>query len=129
MSAYWTVLQTLSAASDDQLPVWFGFALTMATTLILVGVSWGSQKSQIKELVDKYERLHDELSALRLSHEKRLAVLSQEAAANEVKVDQLLREMDTKASAESVKEIKAQLSKIDSKLDALLMVNKKEGSR
>jgi hypothetical protein len=105
----------------EGIPAWVGFILTTATMFIVVGVQWGLQKSQIKELSDRHERLQTDTTNFKVDHEKRIAILSQDAAATEVKIDQVIRELGTKASAESVQEIKSQLSKIDAKLDALLV--------
>jgi len=112
--------------ADNSIPTWVGFVLTTATMFVVIGVNWGLQKSQTKELSDKYERLQRDTSDFRVDHERRLAVLSQGAAATEVHLDQLRSELGKKASAESVQEIKAQLSKIDAKLDALLVAKKNE---
>lgn len=113
-----------SHTTTDGIPAWVGFILTTATMFIVVGVQWGLQKSQIKELSDRHERLLSDTTNFKVDHEKRLAVLSQEAAATEVKIDQVIRELGTKASSESVQEIKSQLAKIDAKLDTLLVARR-----
>lgn len=124
------VAQTPSASAvpstGDSIPTWVGFILTTATMFVIVGVHWGLQKSQIREVSEKHEKLHKETADFKVDHEKRLALLAQSAAAQEVKMDQVSRELGTKASTESVQEIKTQLSKIDAKLDALLISRQKE---
>jgi len=112
--------------SGDSIPTWVGFVLTTATMFVVIGVHWGLQKSQIRELSEKHEKSAKETAEFKLDHERRLTMLSQSEAAHEVKLDQLSRELGNKASTESVQEIKTQLSKIDAKLDALLIARQKE---
>jgi hypothetical protein len=129
MNSTLLALTTFATQSpDSSIPTWVGFILTTATMFVVIGVNWGLQKSQLKELSDRHDRLQREAAEARVDHERRLAVLSQEAAATEVKLDQITRELGNKASAESVQEIKAQLSRIDAKLDALLLKQKERQS-
>lgn len=115
-----------TSVQGDAIPTWVGFILTTATMFVIVGVHWGLQKSQIREVSEKHDKLNKETYDFKVDHEKRLAVLSQSAAAQEVKLEQVSKELGTKASTESVQEIKTQLSKIDAKLDALLIARQKE---
>lgn len=128
MSHLLSVFSALPTQAPDSIPTWVGFILTTATMFVVIGVNWGLQKSQTKELSDKYDRLQKDFTDSRVDHERRLAVLSQEAAATEVKLEQVTRELGNKASSESVQEIKTQLSRIDGKLDALLLKQKESQS-
>ena len=120
------ITQAPVSGYGDSIPTWVGFVLTTATMFIVIGVHWGLQKSQLRELSEKHEKFSKEVADFKLDHERRLTILSQSEAATEVKLDQLYRELGSKASTESVQEIKTQLSKIDAKLDALLIARQKE---
>lgn len=113
-------------SSGDSIPTWVGFILTTATMFVMIGVNWGLQKSQTRELSEKCEKLQKETNDSKVDHERRLTLLAQSAAAHDVRLEQLSREVGLKASSESVQEIKTQLSKIDAKLDALLISRQKE---
>lgn len=105
---------------------WLNIALSVGGTLVIVGVAWGSEVSNRKQLqssIEKAERVLEKLDADRLTNISTIADLKARSDTYKAEIAEL---KTSKASIELVEGLRESIGRIDGKLDALLGRGTKE---
>lgn len=99
---------------------WVNIALSVGGTLVVVGIAWGSEVSNRKQLeasLSKAEHVLERLEADRLANVSTIADLKARTDTHKSDIAELKQ---SKASIELVEGLRESIGRIDGKLDALL---------
>lgn len=99
---------------------WLNIALSVGGTLVIVGIAWGSEvgnRKQLQSSIEKAERVLEKLDADRLTNISTIADLKARSETHKSEIAEL---KTSKASIELVEGLRESIGRIDGKLDALL---------
>lgn len=99
---------------------WVNIALSVGGTLVVVGIAWGSEVSNRKQLeasLKKAEHVLERLEADRLAN---VSIIADLKARTDSHKNDIIELKQSKASIELVEGLREAIGRIDGKLDALL---------